>query len=165
MEPETEIQTMREFLASHTDFFHSLDDTQLDKLYVCAKHRDSYLIEVSNFDCIEKEFEDLGDEVIRFGHWAVGWIEYLIVDDTSKNREKLSKIYKDLDNYPVYDEGHWVELQYEEAQDIWEKCYDERERLEFVREHQSSFQFDNMEQVLDCIRRGGFYGDASLIAN
>ena len=58
----------------------------------------------------------------RATHWACGWVDYMIVrgDDRAALREAIMA-HSAIEDYPVLDEEHWSELQYNE---FWElaKC-------------------------------------------
>lgn len=60
----------------------------------------------------------------RASHWAVGWVEYLMIraDAPQAIRDKAQAIADQLENYPVYDEDHYSELEWNEACEYWEHC-------------------------------------------
>lgn len=78
-----------------------------------SKHRDSGLLQQSNFDTVKADLEkrfpkDVSDE--RFDHWAVGWIDHLLVRMLDK-KGKVTKAGKAAlewknreEDYPVLDE-------------------------------------------------------------
>lgn len=86
-------------------------------LVVATRHRDSDLLTESNWECI---LRDLGGEsenvhIERASCSMVGWIEYLIVNPNDKKLVELGeKIEKKLDDYPVYNENHWSEKEFDE---------------------------------------------------
>ncbi len=113
-----------------------------------GQSRDSDALERSNF---EKGLELLGGEseavqIHRFGHWACGWIEeIMVIPDTWIDEEwrsgglmhnwylvEADKITADLEDYPVIDEEHYCELEYDEACECWENMGIE-ERMEICR--------------------------------
>jgi len=92
-----------------------------------AKSRDSEALEVSNFDVALSE---LGGEkepdvkVVRLGHWAVGWIEVILVHENAKDKvEILKQLIDRVNEYPVLDE-----------QDYWQKQEDMGENEDDVDE-------------------------------
>lgn len=93
-----------------------------DYYLVATQNRDSDALVRSNF---RTALNMLGGEsknviVARSGHWAVGWIEMLLVHETAKSKIKIAeKIIKDLADYPVLDEQDY----YEEQQAEWEADY------------------------------------------
>jgi hypothetical protein len=95
-----------------------LDDQQ-DWLVVIGRNRDSTLLETSNWEVAEKEFqtkhgdEGNGWEIHRFGHWACGWLEILIVDPDHKAHETATEMQRSLENYPVLCEHNYSEKEHE----------------------------------------------------
>lgn len=88
-----------------------------DEYYiVIGQNRDSDILSQSNF---ESALNELGGEtetvrVIRQGHWACGWIELLMIHESDiESLIKADKMMKDYDNYPVIDEQHYSDLEYE----------------------------------------------------
>lgn len=88
-----------------------------------SQHRDSDTLTRSNFTCGLKAIGGESDtvQVVRERHWAVGWVEWIAIHES--DTEALSKaeaILKGLDDYPVVNEEHFSELEWEEAQIQWE---------------------------------------------
>jgi hypothetical protein len=87
-----------------------------------GQNRDSSTLERSNFTCA---LEAIGGEsetvtVVREGHWAVGWIEWIAIhQDDSKALEIADEIVAALSDYPVVNESHWSELEFNEVCDYW----------------------------------------------
>lgn len=88
-------------------------------------HRDSEAIERSNF---EVALEMLGGEsdavmVVRASHWAVGWAESLYIDPlasgASEAIEIAENIARSLEDYPLLDEDHYSQLQWDDATGYW----------------------------------------------
>ena len=69
----------------------------------------------------------------RAGHWACGWVEYLMVraDAPDDIREAAGGIVCKLAGYPVYDENHFCELEYSEAGERWGRM-SIRERADII---------------------------------
>jgi hypothetical protein len=84
---------------------------------VAAQHRDSDSLDRSNFQVLAKMLGDGVQVAIeRASHWAVGWVEYLIVHPC--NRQALRKAifaHSALCDYPILDESHFSDLEYNEA--------------------------------------------------
>lgn len=82
-----------------------------------GQHRDSDVLTRSNF---EVALERLGGEsetvqVIREGHWAVGWVEWIKIDANDFEALKAAdEMMKALDGYPVLDESHYSEKEHNE---------------------------------------------------
>jgi hypothetical protein len=98
-----------------------------------GQNRDSDSLTRSNFTCALKAIggESETVEVIREGHWACGWIEYIAIHQDDEKALKIAdEIMSDLESYPVVNEDHWSNLEYEEACDYWEKMT-VRDRAEY----------------------------------
>ena len=84
-----------------------------DYYMVVSRSRDSGLLDVSNFESVKRDFADKeGIETASFGHWAVGWIETMMVrDDAPENvLEELDEVMCQLkEEYPVYDEDDYYQ--------------------------------------------------------
>ena len=92
-------------------------------LVVAGRHRDSDALERSNFRSILKALGGEGDTVAveNESHWAVGWVEHLLVDPADTERVKIAEEIRDaLEDYPVVDEEDFSNLEYEEAWSYWE---------------------------------------------
>lgn len=86
-----------------------------------GRGRDSDHMAESNF---EAALEMLGGEregiveVHRFGHWACGWFEHILVNPANKKAAKvLYEIYQALERYSLLDESDYSERQYEAMSD------------------------------------------------
>jgi len=104
---------------------------------IYSRNRDSSILEETNFAAI---LEDLGGEgdlvrVIRHGHWACGWIEYITVDDTAPDTllDRCVDIVRALEEYPVYSDNRYSEAQWEAITDHWERS-NLRDRADYCRE-------------------------------
>lgn len=132
-------------------------------LYVLlGRNRDSDLLTESNWDCA---LERLGGEsetvkIVRFGHWACGWIEYLCVRAESKAYKIAQDIDMELENYPVLDEDEFSEREDNEAQRVWKEFYDVSERVAYVRDNPDHFEFVDYKDMFQCIRGEYFCGYA-----
>ena len=88
-----------------------------DYYVVLFQYRDSGTLERSNFS---NALEELGGEnspnviIARSSHWAVGWVEHLLIHkEDKKHIEEAEKIIALLEDYPVLNEGHFSELEWE----------------------------------------------------
>ena len=85
-------------------------------------HRDSSRVARSNFDVFLRE---LGGEsetvhVVREGHWAVGWVEWIAIhQDDETACEIADEMLCALDDYPVLDDTHLSELENQEIGEQW----------------------------------------------
>jgi hypothetical protein len=87
-----------------------------------GRHRDSGLLDQSNWivvtEDMEKRFPDDVD-LVRFGHWAVGWVEEMFVRIRDEHGRltpafEAAAIWKEkLDDYPIADEMHFSELEWD----------------------------------------------------
>lgn len=147
---------------------------------VCATlNRDADCLSRSNYRCFvqalggkgtegAKGNEDISDSVAieEASHWACGWIQYLIVDPACLESVKTAEeILERLDNYPVLDDEDFCALEMEEANDIWRDYYRPKERLEYIREHRSQFDFRGFADLLAVARGKYFSGYASELLN
>jgi hypothetical protein len=96
-----------------------------DDYYIIAGHfRDSRILEESNYTSIKEFLEKnkINFIEVSFNHWAVGWIEYLMVqEDNIKDIEFINdEILDKLEDYPVFDEDDFYTREFEEAEKIKE---------------------------------------------
>ena len=90
--------------------------------WVCAPVgvcRDSDSVERANFDALLTELAEVADEgdyeVIRFAHWAVGWVEEIFCRPNSLAFEMCADTRRILEDYPVLDERLLAEYEAEYA--------------------------------------------------
>ncbi len=112
----------------------NLPDRQ-DWLVLVRRNRDSDTLQESNFACA---LELLGGEsetveVHRFGHWANGWFELILVAPDSAASKEAETIEANLENYPVLDDDDWSYRQSEEEQEAW-TSYGARDMRRALRE-------------------------------
>lgn len=92
--------------------------------------RDSGAFEQSNFESARAMLRDAGvefgdddasdAEIHRFGHWGPGWFEIIIVRPGSIAETTARAIEKRLDDYPILDEEHFSNLEWDRASTYWE---------------------------------------------
>jgi len=133
-----------------------------------GQSRDSDCLEQSNFATM---LALLGGEseivtVVRESHWAVGWIEWIAIEDDGTPEscaalKEADEAMEALQNYPVLDEEDWSMREHEEAQSVWQNCYNDAERLAYIREHREQFEFRDYADVIGCVRGRYFAGYAS----
>ena len=111
---------------------------------IATQNRDSDALDRSNYRRI---FADLGalsyderDESgrppvydFRAGHWACGWVEYLLVRHDAPDALLIAaaEIVAALSDYPVYDDEDYSELEYSEVSDYWQRM-SVRDRAEAI---------------------------------
>ncbi len=120
-----------------------LDDRQNWLVLPCGQNRDSEALDLSNF---ENALEILGGEsetveVHRFGHWACGWIEIIIVQPDTEEHSKALEIESALENYPVLNDEDFSAREYEES-------------LEYIRNAVSDFS-DRAEEIFSNMSSAG----------
>lgn len=132
-------------------------------LCVLTRNRDSDELTESNWRCALKQLGGESDNVTidRFGHWACGWWEALSVKAGSPQHRIAQEIKASLDNYPVLDDEDFSELEQESADRVWRDCYNSSERIEYIREHRSQFDFHNFADLLGSVRGNYFSGYAN----
>jgi hypothetical protein len=88
-----------------------------------GQSRDSDALERSNFACMLRE---LGGEsetviVVEESHWAVGWVQWIALHETDAAALAVAdRIKGKLEDYPVVDEEHFSDLEWNEAADFWD---------------------------------------------
>jgi hypothetical protein len=129
-----------------------------------SQNRDSDALDRSNFHAA---LEALGGEsetvqVVREGHWAVGWIEWIAVHESDERALSIQyELEGSLANYPILDEGHLSEIELEEADEVWSNCYDRAERVEYIRENPDQFEFRSWFELRKVVRGDYFAGHPS----
>jgi hypothetical protein len=90
-------------------------------------HRDADTVTRSNWEVITRDvLAQYPDSflVFRTSHWAVGWYDHLAVDTSNESAMLLlAEWCCALADYPVADESHWSELEFNEACDYWAQQY------------------------------------------
>ena len=114
-----------------------------DFLVVLGQNRDSGHLERSNFAAAlallggeSGEDEDgYGGavQVHRFGHWACGWLEVLLVDPTNADKRAIAEdIARRLEDYPCLDEDDFSNREYQAATEYWARM-SISERVEWLK--------------------------------
>ncbi len=161
----TEIEFQPEHLNRWTMPSHYFGETWPD--YYSAgvgRSRDSDCLEESNFATMLKS---LGGEsetviVVRESHWAVGFVEWIAIHSTDETALHIADEQKGrLEEYPILSEDDLSEREIEAAGEIWTKCYSWQERIKYIRENRSQFEFHNLADLLGCVRGQYFAGYAS----
>ena len=104
----------------------------------------------ANWKVIATELESLGAEIHRFGHWACGWYEILLIPpDADDALERADYWAARLQDYPVADETVWSDMEFEEAYQWW-KDMGLRGRVELCEEAGISiFAARHVDQIPD----------------
>lgn len=137
------METLNEVLR-HPSGFDSLDNyigqTDFpDLLVVLCQNRDSDRLTRSNFQSALDQLGGENENVIihRFNHWACGWWEALCIIENTESSNIAKRIQVDIENYPVLNEDHYYDLQYNESVYYWENL-DLREKIELCRKYDIS---------------------------
>jgi hypothetical protein len=105
-----------------------------------GQHRDSDALARSNF---EQGLAALGGEsdtvlVVSERHWAVGWVEWIAIHESDMTAlTEADAMLCALSDYPVLDEEHHSELEYDEVSERWTGM-SVRDRMELCAEHRLS---------------------------
>jgi len=94
-----------------------------DWYIVYSQHRDSTMLQVSNFATFKRRLEDADTEncvIVTMGHWAVGWISHILVAPGSVAERVARELHAQLENYPSLDEEDWSEREQEVVLEIIE---------------------------------------------
>lgn len=93
-----------------------------DFVVLLGKNRDSDILAETNFD---EALKILGGEsetvqVHRFGHWACGWFELLLV--APERASEAEAIQDKIDSYPVLNEDKYYTACSEARDKFWNEC-------------------------------------------
>lgn len=143
-----------------------LDDRQAWLVLGVARNRGAGPLAESNFASALKSLGGESDtvEVHRFGHWGPGWYEIILIAPGSDAQRIGEEIEGALANYPVLDDNDHSEREQAEADLTWKNCYNDAQRLEWIREHREQFEFHGMADLMGCVRGKFFGGYASEMA-
>jgi hypothetical protein len=102
----------------------------------------------SNYECQWDVLKDTQARKESFGHWACGWYELVLIPETDEEGLKIADgLARNLDSYPILDEGLFSEKDVECEQQNW----DSWARRDFVRELQKVLpeQSDYIDTLTD----------------
>lgn len=91
-------------------------------------------------DCFSKPKIDGKRDVlvIREGHWACGWVEWIAIHESnSRGLDLARKMLKEIDDYPSLDEQDWTELESSEAFEYWNNA-SLQERIDLCAQNDTS---------------------------
>ena len=110
-----------------------------------GQNRDSACLDRSNFEIAQERLDAIPDPtlwphagppwtVIRERHWLCGWVEWIGIHfDAVEHLKAADEMAGELEQYPVLDEDHFSEKEFNEAANYWEKA-DISERMELCKE-------------------------------
>lgn len=144
-----------------------LSDKQDWLVHPCGTNRDADCLTRSNFRVACKVLEHLDPEgkdheVHRFGHWACGWFEIIVVRPGTMCSDMSEVVEAALADYPVLDESDFSEEEDREAQCIWE-TYRVSDRLDYIRRHSNQLEFSCFADLMACVKGRCYPGYASDI--
>lgn len=138
-----------------------------------GQSRDSDCLEESNFATVvaaleaveynEDEWEDDPPfQVVRESHWAVGWVEWIAIhQDAGEHLKVADKLAGSYKSYPALDEDDWSERALDAANKVWSDCYNDSERVQYIRDNREQFDFYNFADLLAVARGNYFSGYAN----
>jgi hypothetical protein len=95
-----------------------------DGYYVfLSQTRDSDTLTRSNFSCAFDHVKNIGYgvAVAYERHWACGWVETILIPQENTEAVSVANvILRSLDNYPVLNEEHYSQLEYEENPEAYQ---------------------------------------------
>lgn len=121
---------------------------------IVSRNRDSDAIERVNFDAARKllsrwegeeatpapaQAEDetpaLQVTIASANHWAVGWVESLLIHESAPEEALIeaAEIIASLADYPCLDDEELSSLENEEAREAWERYLGDREKIRIAR--------------------------------
>lgn len=133
------MQTYREFQPTGLDALGlNADRLGIGHWLVCptGQNRDSGHLEQSNFAAMLATVGGESDtvQVHRFGHWACGWFEIILIDPADTTAVDAAQALADaLEDYPVADEEDLSRREWESACEYWEHA-SIRERVQLLQD-------------------------------
>jgi len=138
-----------------------------DARIIYSMHRDSDIGTRCNFQAFINALDPDNNHgyfaVERSSHWAVGWIDYLIITPdapSSAIQQTLNLLAYLDDSYPVLDEDLLSEMEYEECAEIWANCYSPADRLDYLRRNAYPELSGDFRALRSAIQQGS-WSDAS----
>jgi len=131
-----------------------IGETYNDYYVLLSRHRDSGLVEESNFWSALKALNGESDtvKIIRSKHWAVGWIEVILIHESdTKSVEKGNKIEESLKSYPIFNDDDFYERESEKIDE-----YIEEIRKDIANECGDRWNLSNNatdEEIYDVVER------------
>ena len=103
---------------------------------VVGQHRDSPILDKSNFPMALQRLGGESDTVTieHAGHWAVGWIENILVHESDTDAvTEAQSIVDDLAFYPVLDDEDYSQREHDATEKLW-GLFGLDERIEYLKE-------------------------------
>ena len=126
----------------------ALDDRQDWIVVPCGRNRDSETLDESNFAAALATLGGESDtcEVHRFGHWACGWFEIIIV--APERAPEVKAIAARLEDYPLLDEDDHSTREHEAINEAWD-ALSLRGRIHLAAKHGASIFSARAESAWD----------------
>jgi hypothetical protein len=161
------MQSYSEFCPTGFDSHITLDSIEDWLIVPCSRNRDSECLDESNFHSALEMLGGEGDDVQlhRFGHWASGWFELILVRPNTAAAKEAEEIETSLAQYPVLNDDDFSEREQVAANLTWRQCYSNAKRIEYIRRYRSQFEFRGFADLLGCVRGNYFGGYASELLN
>lgn len=112
-----------------------------------GQHRDSDVTERSNFRVMTRRLEAIEASacaVEREDHWAVGWVEHLLVNPHSKKkgalRRQILAMHQAVEEYPILDETDHSELENQDCEETWQNCFSTKDRVRYLRDRLRAYK-------------------------
>lgn len=123
---------------------------------IAGMHRDSDLIERANFESFRRMVAELDPSetlwaIERYNHWAVGWVETLLVASsggTFRMLRRAAEMKKQLEKYPIFDEELYSDLESQEVDASW-KAYGAADLRRELSRYVSGPDGEKIEDVSD----------------
>ena len=142
----------RDYFGAHWDGYYAAP---------CGQSRDSDCLEKSNWEqqlnalnAIPTPPDWAHDEspwtVVTENHCAVGWVAWLAIHpDAVAHLDCAEELQRRLANYPVLDEEDYCRMEWEECEQVWKKCYNQRERIETLRKDRAVSGFRELRAAVN----------------
>lgn len=141
----------------------ALDDQQNWIVVPVRRNRDSGPLDESSFAAA---LEILGGEsetceVHRFGHWACGWFEIVIV--SPERAAEVEDLESSLENYPVLNDEDFSQREHDDYIESWDNCGMSREFVkaltsnELARDVLDELGDDRIREVYEELTPSGDY--------
>lgn len=125
MQNVTTIEDYREQITGKPEYFAYWGDLDLDVWgTMLSVHRDSDTLDRSNWEVISEDMTTRFEEDVTIesaSHFLVGWVEKLQVNTANPDAlEAAYEWYLKLQDYPVADEEHFFNLEFEEREEYYQ---------------------------------------------
>jgi len=133
------------------DWIMPVDSVRRECAYTLT--RDSNLLEQSNWDHVVKKLGEENDEtylILRFGHWACGWVQHIAINPERKDLCTLAQnLIDSTADYPVLNDEDYSQRVYDDACSFWDGC-STKEKIGYCRKanasiFQARFTFDSLD--------------------